>query len=69
MLQQQLLFASQSLNFMKQNYTASQSSNKGSKCGADVTYLKILNCIGPVAGILVAVVPVAFALLTRAKNS
>jgi hypothetical protein len=48
---------------MKENHAASQSSSKGSKCSADVTYLKILNCIGPIAGILVAVVPVVFALI------
>lgn len=48
---------------MKENYAVSQSSSKGGKCSADEIYLKILNCIGPVAGILVALVPVAFALI------
>ncbi|MDZ4878183.1 MAG: hypothetical protein CLLPBCKN_007618 [Chroococcidiopsis cubana SAG 39.79] len=48
---------------MKENSAASHSSRQVGKCSADEVYLKILNCIGPVAGILVAVVPVAFALI------
>lgn len=47
---------------MKENYAAKNSSQVR-KCSADEIYLKILNCIGPVAGILVAVVPVALALI------
>ena len=48
---------------MKENYAASQTYSQVGKCSADGIYLKILNCIGPVAGILVAVVPVALALI------
>lgn len=48
---------------MKENSAASHSSRQASKCSADEIYLKIFNCIGPVAGILVAVVPVALALI------
>ncbi|AFY91165.1 DUF192 domain-containing protein [Chroococcidiopsis thermalis] len=48
---------------MKENSAASQSSSQGSKYSTDEIYLKILNCIGPVAGILVAVVPVTLALI------
>lgn len=47
---------------MKENYAAKDSSQVH-KCSADENYLKILNFIGPVAGILVAVVPVALALI------
>lgn len=48
---------------MKENSAASQSSRQAGKYSTDEIYLKILNCIGPVAGILVAVVPVALALI------
>ncbi|URD53564.1 DUF192 domain-containing protein [Chroococcidiopsis sp. CCNUC1] len=48
---------------MKENYVVSQCPSQVGKCSADEIYLKILNCIGPVAGILVAVVPVALALI------
>ncbi|PSM49289.1 DUF192 domain-containing protein [Chroococcidiopsis sp. CCALA 051] len=48
---------------MKENSAASQSSSQAGKCSTDEIYLKILNCIGPIAGILVAVVPVTFALI------